>query len=112
MQHQDWETVVLRKPKPPPPKQISSQKPKIEKEGEEFNLPKIGQNLKLAIQQARLAKKMTQKQLADKLNVPVQEVAKYESGKTVPNHQFINRIERVLGVNLPRVVKKKLTTES
>ena len=31
MQHQDWETVVLRKPKPLP-KQNQSSRPKIEKD--------------------------------------------------------------------------------
>ena len=105
MQHQDWETVVLRKPKPPP-KQNQSSRPKIEKDGEEFNLLKIDQNLKTAIQKARVANKMSQKQLAQKLNVLPQDIANYESGKAIPNNQFIARIERALNTNLPRAKKQ------
>lgn len=105
MQHQDWETVVLRKPKPPP-KQNQSSRPKIEKDGEEFNLLKIDQNLKTAIQKARVANKMSQKQLAQKLNVLPQDIANYESGKAIPNNQFIARIERALNTKLPRAKKQ------
>ena len=104
MQHQDWETVILRKPKPLP-KQNQSSRPKIEKDGEEFNLLKIDQNLKTAIQKARVASKMSQKQLAQKLNVLPQDIANYESGKAIPNNQFIARIERALNTKLPRAKK-------
>lgn len=106
MEHQDWKPVVLRKP-PQLTKISGGGGPKPPKEGDEFNIPKVGHNLKLAIMQARTAKKMSQKQLAQVLKVPVDLVNKYESGKVVPNNAFIVKIERALGVKLPRIIKKK-----
>ena len=51
--------------------------------------------------------KLTQKNLAQKLNVKVTSIAGYESGKAVPSNLFISKIERVLGVKIPRVKKKR-----
>ena len=104
MDHQDWEPVILRKPvtvthKPKPKGQNTLE------DGEEFNVAKVSPELKKALQQARVAKKMSQKQLATLLNVPVQEITKYETGKIIPNNQFISRIERALGAKLPRCKK-------
>ena len=62
--------------------------------------------LKLAIQQARNAKQMTQKQLATQMNLPVSIIINYENGKAVPNNRFIANLERVLGTKLPRIKKK------
>lgn len=45
---------------------------------------------------------MTQKELATAINEKPQVVAEYESGKAIPNPQIISRIERKLGVKLPR----------
>ena len=53
-----------------------------------------------------MAKKMTQKDLATKINEKPQVVGEYESGKAVPNGQIIVKMERVLGVKLPRPGKK------
>ena len=53
-----------------------------------------------------MAKKMTQKELATKINEKPQVVGEYESGKAVPNGQIIVKMERVLGVKLPRPGKK------
>ena len=104
MDHQDWEPVILRKPvtvihKPKP------RGPKPLEDGEEFNVAKVSPELKKALQQARVANKMSQKQLATLLNVPVQEITKYETGKIIPNNQFISRMERALGTKLPRCKK-------
>jgi ribosome-binding protein aMBF1 (putative translation factor) len=52
--------------------------------------------------QARTAKKMTQKELATAINEKPQVVAEYESGKAIPNGQIISKLERQLGVKLPR----------
>ena len=66
--HQDWETVVLHKPTP---KKESSGGggPKPPQEGDEFKLPKVGKDLKLGIMQARIAKKWSQKELANRCGV-------------------------------------------
>jgi ribosome-binding protein aMBF1 (putative translation factor) len=57
--------------------------------------------------QARMAKNMTQKDLATAINEKPQVVAEYESGKAVPNGQIIAKIERKLGTKLPRPGKSK-----
>ncbi|KAL7430387.1 hypothetical protein ACHAXM_002169 [Skeletonema potamos] len=78
---------------------------KIE-ESDELKLNKVDKNLSKAIQQARMAKNMTQKDLATKINEKPQVVGEYESGKAVPNGQIIVKMEKVLGVKLPRPGKK------
>jgi ribosome-binding protein aMBF1 (putative translation factor) len=54
-----------------------------------------------------MAKKLTQKQLATLINEKPQVVAEYESGKAIPNPQLISKLERSLGVKLPRPGKSK-----
>ena len=108
--HQDWETVVLRKPKPKQPS--TPGKPKPPEEGSEFNLPKAPTALKIAIQQGRTARGMSQDTLASQLGVSKKVVQEYESGKGVPNNAFIVRIERILKCKLPRTVKKKNNLET
>jgi len=56
--------------------------------------------------QARTAKKMTQKDLATKINEKPQVIGEYENGKAIPNGQIIVKIERALGCKLPRPNKK------
>ena len=50
--------------------------------------------------QGRLAKKMTQAQLAQQINERPQVIQEYESGKAIPNQQILAKLERVLGVKL------------
>lgn len=54
-----------------------------------------------------MAKKMTQKDLGTAINEKPQVVAEYESGKAIPNPQIISKLERALGVKLPRPGKSK-----
>ena len=49
---------------------------------------------------------MTQKELATAINEKPQVVAEYESGKAVPNPAIITKLERSLGVKLPRTGAK------
>ena len=84
---------------------------KIE-ESEELKHNKVDRNLSKAIQQARMAKKMTQKELATKMNEKPQVVGEYENGKAIPNGQIISKMERILGVKLPRPGKKPKTKEA
>ena len=84
---------------------------KIE-ESEELKHSKVDKKLSVAIQQARMAKKMTQKDLATKINEKPQIVGEYENGKAIPNGQIISKMERVLGVKLPRPGKKKPAAKS
>ena len=69
-------------------------------------LAKVDKSLSKAIMQARTAKKLTQKDLATAINEKPQVIGEYESGKAVPNPQIISKLERKLGVKLPRGTAK------
>ena len=84
---------------------------KLEEGGEEtFRHAKVGSGLRSAIARARTAKGMTQKQLASALNVRVTMIADYETGKAIPNPQFIVRLERKLECKLPRGKRRSENT--
>ncbi|KAJ3019236.1 UNVERIFIED_CONTAM: multiprotein-bridging factor 1 [Siphonaria sp. JEL0065] len=74
---------------------------KVENEAEDFTVKKVNLSVSKAIQQARQAKNLTQKDLATKINEKQTVVNEYESGKAVnPNQQILGKMERVLGVKL------------
>merc|ERR1739844_147919 len=75
-------------------------------ESEDLKHAKVDKLLSKAIMQARMAKKMTQKDLATAINEKPQVIAEYENGKAIPNGQIIVKIERKLGCKLPRPGKK------
>jgi putative transcription factor len=52
--------------------------------------------------QARLAKKMTQAQLAQAINEKPQVIQEYESGKAIPNGAILNKLSRALGTTLSK----------
>ena len=60
----------------------------------------VSADVKKAILQGRLAKKLTQAQLAQQINEKPQIVQEYESGKAIPNQQILGKLERILGVKL------------
>ena len=64
--------------------------------------PSVSTELKKRIMQARLAKKMTQAQLAQAINEKPQIIQEYESGKAIPNGAILNKLSRVLGVGLSK----------
>lgn len=75
---------------------------KLEESTEDFAHEHVNRDLSKAIAQARQTKKMTQKDLATAINERQQVVQQYESGQAIPNSQIILKLERVLGVRLPR----------
>jgi len=99
MSTQDWTTIVLNKPVKLP--EVTKPKPK-----EDVPLMEVTVELKVAMQQARVAKGMSQKDLANKMCVPTQVIHSYENGKAIPNNAFIARMETFLGAKLPRIKKK------
>ena len=107
--HQDWNEVVLQKPIEIKHSTSSNNKSKslnkLDQNETIVSLPKTNLELKTAIQKGRIAKKMSQKQLASQMNVSVQMISQYENGKAIPNNSFISRIEKVLQVKLPRIKK-------
>lgn len=64
--------------------------------------------LRRAIQQARSAKGLSQKELAQRLGVRHNVIAGYESGSVVPSMKFVATMEKVLGTRLPRQRKKRV----
>ena len=81
-------------------------KRKLDEQDEAGKLPEVGLSLGKRIQQARMAKSMTQKQLATLINEKPNVVAEYEQGKAIPNNQILGKLEKKLGVKL-RGLKKK-----
>ncbi|KNA16812.1 hypothetical protein SOVF_085800 [Spinacia oleracea] len=73
---------------------------KLDEETEPAALAKVAAEVRLAIQKARIAKKMSQAELAKLINERPQVVQEYENGKAVPNHMVLAKMERVLGVKL------------
>lgn len=65
-----------------------------------------------AIMQARMAKKMTQEDLAKQACVTPDIIRKYENGSAIPNNAFIAKLDQILGVKLPRAKKKKVVEDA
>lgn len=79
---------------------------KLEADTENLKVERVCVDFSKALQQARLAKKMTQAQLAQLVNEKPAVVNEYESGKAVPNGNVIQKLNKALGVNLPSAKKK------
>jgi len=75
-------------------------KRKLDEQDEAGKLPEVGLSLGMLIQQARMAKSLTQKQLATLINEKPNVIAEYEQGKAIPNNQILGKLERKLGVKL------------
>lgn len=106
----EYDKVVLRK-NPQKTKQervkLSTHNNKVQKieqnaEEGDFRVKRIGYNFRQTLQQARVSMKLSQKELAQRLNVKPSVINEYESGKAIPNPQLINKMNRILKVKLPR----------
>ncbi len=73
---------------------------KIEKEEDTFKHEKVSLNMSKLISKFRCEKKLSQKELAFKLNLQLKIIQDYENGKAIPNHIIINKIEKVLECRL------------
>ncbi|KAF4039788.1 helix-turn-helix protein [Phytophthora infestans] len=80
---------------------------KLEEDTDNFKHDAVDRSLSQALMKARMAKKMNQKQLGTLINEKPQVIAEYESGRAIPNGQIISKLNRALGVQLPRGPKKK-----
>ena len=102
---QDWEPVVWKKDANNSTNNINNSVITIKDKEPAQRLMTV--SIQNAIKQGRLNIKMSQKELAQKLNVDVNIVIDYENGKAVPNNSFISRIEKALNTTLPRAPKKE-----
>lgn len=73
---------------------------KIENETEAFRVATVDRSVSRAICDARQRAGMTQKQLATAINEKPQVLQELESGKAVPNHSVLGKLERALKVHL------------
>uniref|UniRef100_A0A6V7QQ09 HTH cro/C1-type domain-containing protein n=1 Tax=Ananas comosus var. bracteatus TaxID=296719 RepID=A0A6V7QQ09_ANACO len=73
---------------------------KLDEATEPVGLERVGAEVRSAIQRARVAKGMSQAELAKRINERAQVVQDYESGKAVPNHAVLAKMEKVLEVKL------------
>lgn len=106
--HQDWNPIVLNpKTNKIPEKNesenkgqiIISQQSKIEADIDAGKLPKTyGHEYGQKVQKARTENKLTQEQLAQKLNIKKDIVQKIENGTGIVDAQICGKLFRVLGV--------------
>jgi putative transcription factor len=73
---------------------------KLEKEEDTFKHDKVSLNMGKKIAQARNEKKITQKEFANAIFLPLKIVQDYELSKAIPNHLIINKMEKFLGCRL------------
>ena len=125
MEHQQWGYSVLSKNQKTSSKKLAknhSSKGNVEilrktsahgskmhkiLETDQIGVPKLSNEFKIAMVQARNAKGLTQKELAHRIAVKDTIIKSYENGKAVPQNNIIQKIEKVLGAKLPRPPKKK-----
>jgi putative transcription factor len=106
MFHQDWEPVVIRTKKeakvqsPPPPSQIPK---KLDQNLEGFDHKKVPKQIADAIQRRRIELKLTQTELANKINEKPVIVNDVENCRGVYNHIHINKILKALGLTLKQI---------
>ena len=115
--HQDWKPVVWTKKKTP---QQSGNVKKVSKtnlnsnkltgtgkkinddDGEIMANPTVGLAIGKQIAQARTAKKLSQKQLAQQMCIQPAIVQQNENGKAIRNNGLLARFERALGTKFDR----------
>ncbi|KAF8737136.1 hypothetical protein AX14_013414 [Amanita brunnescens Koide BX004] len=73
---------------------------KLDRENEVAPPPKISPLVGRAMQAARLELKLSQKEVAQKINEKLSVLQDYEAGKAVPSPQILAKLERCLGVKL------------
>jgi len=105
MEHQDWNTITLNTKSTNAKKAEINKKisQKMSSQDVKFEAP---QNLGKLIEQARGG--VTRQTLANRLGIAVTMLTRWETGKDIPTNADIAKIERRLGVKLPRTKKSKI----
>ncbi|KAI0282157.1 ylMBF1 [Russula aff. rugulosa BPL654] len=73
---------------------------KLDRENEVAPPAKVASSVGRAMQTARMELKLSQKEVAQKINEKPSVLQDYESGKAIPNAQILAKLERTLGVKL------------
>ncbi len=112
LEHQDWDTVYIQVNKSLN-KNIQQDKQKNKELQKYSKINKIEQKIESGnlkhdktpaefgklIQKKRLEKNMTQKDLAQKINIPVKIINEIECGKAKHNPQVVSKIKRILNIS-------------
>ena len=110
LQHQDWKQVIIKTAKNDESakgghksKKLSEGQQREKKilkkaENDELKHDKIKKELSILIQQGRSSNKWTQKDLANKCNLPISVINEIETGKAIYNPQHINKIKKILKI--------------
>jgi putative transcription factor len=112
MQHQDWTTISIGNPSKKfiqkdiveknKTSEINNQNKKLENDTENFAHQKIPGELSKEITNLRNSVKLTQKEMATKLCVPLASYTDLENRKSIYNQQtkqLIQKIERIHKIN-------------
>lgn len=101
----DYTPVVWKKPKVEEKKQVPNRPTTTFRnlDSDDPDAPKsISYSFKKAMQQARIAKKLSQVELAKAVNVHHSFIANLEAGKTYPTPDILVKINRALGTKLKK----------
>ena len=104
MEHQDWNTVYVTPKKTNQEsggknkQYVKSKEQKMNDAEEEGKLTHKKMDLEFGktLQKYRLSQNMTQKDIAQKLNIPVKDINEIESGKMKHNGQLMGKIKRLI----------------
>jgi ribosome-binding protein aMBF1 (putative translation factor) len=103
MEHQDWTTKILNSNKSPNQKDVKKQyvkskEQKMKESEEEGKLSHKKMDLEFgkSLQKYRLSQGLTQKDIAQKLNIPLKDINEIESGKMKHNGQIMGKIKRLM----------------
>ncbi len=114
MEHQDWKPVIIGRNKTKSKDEAKrdgtiqtvhkdhrdQHLKKIDKEDEVQHIEKVDHNVSIIIQKARMDKKWTQKDLAQKINVKFEMIRDMEAGKANEDKGLLSKLQRPLGVKL------------
>jgi ribosome-binding protein aMBF1 (putative translation factor) len=106
MNHQDFTPIIWRKPHTKLKKQHKNcrtqQNITLDMDDGLYSNKKSSMSFQIALRKSREVQKLSQKQLALKLNVSVADLRSYESGTSIPSHNIRNRLNRLLTTTLPK----------
>ena len=101
MEHQDWKPLIINKKnnKNEEKKQyIKTKEQKLKESEENGNLSHKKMDLEFgkSLQKYRLSQNMTQKDIAQKLNISFKDINEIENGKMKHNGQLMGKIKRLM----------------
>jgi ribosome-binding protein aMBF1 (putative translation factor) len=101
MEHQDWKPLIINKKnnKNEEKKQyVKTKEQKLKESEENGNLSHKKMDLEFGktLQKYRLSQNMTQKDIAQKLNISFKDINEIENGKSKHNGQLLGKIKRLM----------------